>query len=170
MRSPAKPRLDTEEQVPVQGAETSPAAPGDEAGTEPAGSASPGVAGTSLPPPGGSTTVPGESGSPDTVTAAPQPAYVPAEPEPVTDSPDDLRGQTEIQVMNELGSPLSTRAEGTSTIWRYRAEECSLDIYFFLDVADNQRRALSYELIPPQSGARAAERCYQALKAASTSR
>ena len=100
--------------------------------------------------------------------ASPQP-----EPEPIqgatasdSGSPDDLRGQTEIQVVNVLGSPVSTRAEGTSTIWNYRSDACTLDIYFFLDVADNQRRALSYELIAQQAGAQAGERCYNALKAA----
>lgn len=108
-------------------------------------------------------------------TVPPNPEVVAAEPEPepvqsatATDSasPDDLRGQTEIQVINVLGSPVSTRAEGTSTIWSYRSDACTLDVYFFLDVADNQRRALSYELIARQTGAQAGERCYKALKAA----
>ncbi|MBL8710325.1 MAG: hypothetical protein JNL25_14115 [Rhodospirillaceae bacterium] len=99
------------------------------------------------------------------------PTFVPAEPEPVAaGSPDELRGQTEIQVMAALGSPVATRAEGTGTVWTYRAEDCSLDVYFFLDVADNQRRALSYELTTSQPGAGVNERCYTALKRASAAR
>lgn len=104
--------------------------------------------------------------NPDVVAAEPEPEPVQSATAPDSGSPDDLRGQTEIQVINVLGSPISTRAEGTSTIWSYRSDACTLDIYFFLDVADNQRRALSYELIARQTGAQAGERCYKALKAA----
>jgi hypothetical protein len=169
-RAPAKPKVDLAAEdaaaaaAPAEGAEALP------------GTVSPGSAGANapaLPSLPATTAEPGATTGPTAglEAALPQPAFIPAEPEPAQPgSPDDLRGQTEIQVMNALGSPISTRADGTSTVWSYKAENCSLDIYFFLDVADNQRRALSYELIANQSGTQAAERCYQALTAASASR
>lgn len=176
VRAPAKPKLDAD--APDSGAAATAteaeAATGSSAeapGTELPGSAAPGEA----PPGNAGASVPEVPASPEggaTLSGSlSEPAYQPAEPEPVeTGSPDDLRGQTEIQVMAALGSPATTRAEGASTIWSYKAGECALDIYFFLDVADNQRRALSYELATPQQGTPAAERCYQALKAAAASR
>lgn len=165
-RAPAKPRLDLEAVDAASAPTEAPSAP--TAGT---GTVSPGTAGANAPNLSGSVTAP-EDGGPGVGAATVPPAYVPAPPEPEEPaSPDELRGQTEIQVMNVLGSPVSTRAEGTGTIWSYRVDGCSLDVYFFLDVADNQRRALSYELTASnRSEVRAAERCYLALKNASASR
>lgn len=167
-RAPAKPVLDPVEEsaaAPAPGASvdmTAPAGGAASPGASDTGTASPGTAG-----------VQADGASPWLGAVPPNPDVVAAEPEPVQNagvpdhgSPNDLRGQTEIQVINVLGSPVSTRAEGTSTIWSYRSDACTLDIYFFLDVADNQRRALSYELVATQAGAQAGERCYKALKAA----
>lgn len=158
--APAKPKLD-------HAAEDAAAAAAAAEGETAPGTVSPGSAGANAPVlpelPADAPTDPAATTT-GLEAALPQPEYIPAEPEPEqTGSPDDLRGQTEIQVMNTLGSPISTRADGTSTIWSYRAGQCTLDVYFFLDVADNQRRALSYELIANQAGTQAAERCYQAL-------
>jgi hypothetical protein len=163
-RAPAKPRLDLDV---IDAATAAPLSP-DTGG----GNVSPGAAGANMPSGAvGDANVEVETGTTQ-IGSTVSPAYVPAEPEPVESaSPDELRGQTEIQVMNVLGSPASTRAEGTGTIWIYRLDGCSLDVYFFLDVADNQRRALSYELTPAnRAEARADERCYLALKNASAAR
>lgn len=169
VRAPAKPKLDADAPdsgAAGTGAEAAGGSGSEASGTESPGNTSPGNAGTNVPE---MPAVP-EGGAPLSGSLT-EPVYQPAEPEPVeTGSPDDLRGQTEIQVMAALGSPASTRADGASTIWSYQAGDCTLDIYFFLDVADNQRRALSYELAAPQPGTPAAERCYQALKAAAASR
>lgn len=156
-RAPAKPRLDLEA---VDAAAAAAAA-------ESSGTASPGA---TLPEPGQDPV--GSATGTEGIGATVPPAYVPAPPEPEEPaSPDELRGQTEIQVMNVLGSPVSTRAEGTGTIWNYRLDGCRLDVYFFLDVADNQRRALSYELTAADRFEPLADqRCYLALKNASASR
>jgi len=101
------------------------------------------------------------------VAALPVPEVVAAEPEPVAASastPDELKSKAESEVATLLGRPANTRREGTGTIWTYRAGTCSLDVYFFLDVADNQRRALSYEMLPEGADDAAIQSCYKALK------
>lgn len=165
-RAPAKPRLDAEEAASAGSAPLQAEAGG--------GTVSPGAAGSQGAVPDEVDILLGQV-PPAPPLVAPQ--VIPAEPEPVEtasapadgpmdSSPDDLRGQTEIQVINQLGSPVSTRAEGTSTIWSYKAADCGLDVYFFLDVADNQRRALSYEFNPNRADSSAQQRCYLALKSA----
>lgn len=102
------------------------------------------------------------------IAALPAPAVMTAEPEPITASaatPEELKSKAESEVATLLGRPAATRREGTGTIWTYRAGTCSLDVYFFLDVADNQRRALSYEVLPEGEDA-AIQSCYKALKEA----
>lgn len=95
------------------------------------------------------------------------PEVIQAEPEPVgVASPDELKSKAENDIVRILGKPVATRSEGTGTVWTYRTDICSLDVYFFLDVADNQRRALSYEMMPPWTEDDATQSCYKALKAA----
>lgn len=165
-RAPAKPRLDVEATAPAGDAPLQAETGG--------GTVSPGAADAKAATPSEVDILLGQV-PPAPPLVAPQ--MIPAEPEPVETasapadlsvdgSPDDLRGQTEIQVINQLGSPVSTRAEGTSTIWSYKSGDCGLDVYFFLDVADNQRRALSYEFNPNRADGGAQQRCYLALKSA----
>nr|WP_298683757.1 hypothetical protein [uncultured Dongia sp.] len=96
------------------------------------------------------------------------PAVIQSEPEPVSKlvSPDELKSKAESEVVTLLGRPVTTRSEGTGTVWTYRAGTCSLDVYFFLDVADNQRRALSYEMLPAGAEYDVTQSCYKALKEA----
>jgi hypothetical protein len=105
-------------------------------------------------------------GSSDETASLPAPAVVPAEPVPLSlaNSPDELKSKAETEVAKLLGRPDATRREGTGTIWTYRSGTCSLDVYFFLDVADNQRRALSYEILPEAADDDAIQSCYRALK------
>jgi antitoxin (DNA-binding transcriptional repressor) of toxin-antitoxin stability system len=105
---------------------------------------------------------------PGEVAAVPTaPDVIKAEPEPVgIATPDELKSKAENDIVRILGLPVSTRSEGTGTVWTYRTDTCSLDVYFFLDVADNQRRALSYEMMPPGAEDDATQSCYKALKTA----
>ncbi|MBI2254340.1 MAG: hypothetical protein HYU58_06965 [Proteobacteria bacterium] len=108
---------------------------------------------------------------PDELAALPVPPVMTAEPEPIAASasastPDELKSKAESDVASLLGRPIATRREGTGTIWTYRTGTCSLDVYFFLDVADNQRRALSYEMLPEGADDAAIQSCYKALKEA----
>jgi hypothetical protein len=110
----------------------------------------------------------GEEMEAGSVAVLPAPAVIPAEPGPlsIATSPDELKSKAETDVARLLGRPVTTRREGTGTIWTYRTDSCSLDVYFFLDVADNQRRALSYEILPEGADDAAIQSCYKALKEA----
>lgn len=110
----------------------------------------------------------GAETSPSDVASLPAaPDVIKAEPEPVgVASPDELKSKAENDILRILGRPVATRSEGTGTVWTYRTDICSLDVYFFLDVADNQRRALSYEMMPAWTEDDATQSCYKALKAA----
>jgi hypothetical protein len=153
----AAPAPDTHQQVTEQPAPGMPA-PATDGATPTLGAADPGGAGSgAAPAPDG-----------DMAAVPPVPAVVQAEPEPVSAlaSPDELKSKAESEVVTLLGRPVTTRSEGTGTVWTYRAGTCSLDVYFFLDVADNQRRALSYEMLPAGAEYDATQSCYKALKEA----
>jgi len=127
---------------------------------------------TGVEPPDVSTadpsSAPAETPDGDVAAVPPAPAVIQSEPEPVSTlaSPDELKSKAESEVVTLLGRPVTTRSEGTGTVWTYRAGTCSLDVYFFLDVADNQRRALSYEMLPAGAEDDATQTCYKALKEA----
>ncbi len=97
--------------------------------------------------------------APEVISAEP-------EPEPAWGVPDELKSKAENDVARLLGRPTTVRREGTGTIWTYRAGTCALDVYFFLDVADNKRRALSYEFLPEGADDAAISSCYRTLKEA----
>jgi hypothetical protein len=153
-RKPASPRLDEPEAAPPLAAEG--ASAGSDAHQQQ-------IEQGAVPGSVDGTAVVGEA---DETASLPAPAVVPAEPVPLSlaSSPDELKSKAETEVAKLLGRPDATRREGTGTIWTYRGGTCSLDVYFFLDVADNQRRALSYEILPEAADDDAIQTCYRAIK------
>ena len=76
----------------------------------------------------------------------PSPVAKPAEP-------DIIIGLAQFEVENMIGKPDSVREEPPATVWVYNAPQCTLDIYFYLDVKSNKLTALSYHSdITGQSG------------------
>lgn len=63
--------------------------------------------------------------------------------------PDVIVGLAQVEVENMIGKPDSTRDEPPATVWVYNAGQCTLDIYFYLDVKSNKLTALSYHTEPP---------------------
>lgn len=63
--------------------------------------------------------------------------------------PDVIVGLAQVEVENMIGKPDSVRDEPPAIVWVYKAEQCSLDIYFYLDVKSNKLTALSYHAEPP---------------------
>lgn len=72
------------------------------------------------------------------------------------------RGQT----VGLLGEPNNIREEPPATVWSYSAEDCSLDVFFYLDLASQQYRALNYEVTveDEQDNRRAIQRCLGKLR------
>jgi hypothetical protein len=95
--------------------------------------------------------------------AAVEPASVPMAQEEFKE-PDEVKGKDEIAVARLFGRPARVRTEGAGQVWSFDAEECALDVYFFLDVADNRQRALSYEFISSATDSKAVAACYAKLK------
>jgi hypothetical protein len=65
-------------------------------------------------------------------------------------------GQSAQAVRSRLGTPANERSQGPARIWRYQGNECSVEVYFYLDTARGDFFALDQRL----SGAAAdAETC-----------
>jgi hypothetical protein len=89
--------------------------------------------------------------------AEPEPAPAPAPPV------DGLIGLDQPHVAVVLGPPASRADAPPATIWRYGAQGCELDLYFYLDLQSQTMRALHYEARSHESSERSAQRCYDAL-------
>lgn len=67
-----------------------------------------------------------------------------------------VMGQSAQTVRSRLGTPASERSQGPARIWRYQGNECTVEVYFYLDTARGDFFALDQRL----SGAAAdAETC-----------
>lgn len=76
---------------------------------------------------------------------------------------DRLIGLDQPQLAELLGEPLQKAESPPATIWRYAAQGCELDIYFYLDLQSQAMRALHYEVRSHDSTERSAQRCYDEL-------
>jgi hypothetical protein len=91
--------------------------------------------------------------------ATPAPAPEPAAPAGL----DRLIGLDQTQLAALLGEPRQTAESPPATIWRYIAEACDLDVYFYLDLQSQAMRALHYEVRNHDPAERSAQRCYDDL-------
>gem|GEM_PF-5465157 len=69
-----------------------------------------------------------------------------AEPAPAAFDPESLIGADRAKVWSALGTPSSVREPSPSTVWVYGDSTCGLDVFFFLDVNNDELRVLTYEL------------------------
>jgi outer membrane biosynthesis protein TonB len=77
---------------------------------------------------------------PDPVSVE-QPAPAPA-PAPVH-TVSELMGKSEAEVTVLMGTPARVEQRAASTVWVYQGGDCSLDVYFFLDMATSDERVLT---------------------------
>lgn len=70
-------------------------------------------------------------------------------PEPKPVEPDLIVGLAQVEVENMIGKPDAVRDEPPATVWVYRGEQCTLDVYFYFDIKTNKLTALSYHAAPP---------------------
>lgn len=59
--------------------------------------------------------------------------------------PKSLVGKNQSDVRDLLGPPTTTQNAAPATIWRYTAQNCSLDVFFYMDLGTNTLRALTYD-------------------------
>ena len=100
-------------------------------------------------------------------------------PEPSTTPPLKLIGLTRSEAEALLGVPAAEAERSPAKVWQYRAEDCTVDVYFYLDVARNEFYALHYEARGPQAAAggtavvgrsEAADRCLRRIHDANRTR
>lgn len=77
-----------------------------------------------------------------------KPALLPPRPVPKPNvlDPKNLVGLDQVAVEKLIGKPQDIYEEPPATVWNYRTEECTLDLYFYLDIGTHKMRALSYDV------------------------
>jgi hypothetical protein len=81
--------------------------------------------------------------------------------------PETLIGLQPAQAIAALGSPGSVQEQSPSMVWRYNAQGCALDLFFYMDLGANAFRVLAYEFKTGASPRRAADTCVTRFRAAS---
>lgn len=117
----------------------------------------------------------GDAGNGTTRTALVRPPT----PRPEPPAPLKLIGLSRSEAEILLGRPAAEAERSPAKVWQYRTAECTVDVYFYLDVARNEFYALHYEARGPQSAAggtavvgrtEAADRCLRRIHDANSTR
>lgn len=66
-------------------------------------------------------------------------------PKPNLFDPRQLVGLDQVTVEDTMGKPEGIFQEPPATVWSYKGADCTLDVYFYLDIGSNKLRALSYD-------------------------
>ena len=66
-------------------------------------------------------------------------------PKPKLFDPRQLVGLDQVTVEDTMGKPEGIYQEPPATVWSYKGTDCTLDVYFYLDIGSNKLRALSYD-------------------------
>ncbi|WP_245986970.1 hypothetical protein [Azospirillum thermophilum] len=99
------------------------------------------------------------------VAGAIPPDVVPASPPPKLD-PNTLVGLDQSQTRRLLGIPASTEEAPPAKVWRYTKGDCTLKVFFFMDMTSTQDfRALSYDMKSSQNVPDHDNRCFAQLVA-----
>jgi hypothetical protein len=76
-------------------------------------------------------------------------------------------GLDKEQTLALLGKPTAVREQSPSTVWNYRIAECTLDLFFYMDVSTSDFRVLTYDLKTSGRTADSRRACLTRLRAAS---
>lgn len=106
-----------------------------------------------------------------TPPAPPPPASPPRErpaaPPTVDFDPAKLVGLDKEETLATLGQPAAVREQPPATVWTYRSRECSLDVFFYMDLATRAFRVLTTETNSDLKSADARRTCLNRLRSAS---
>ena len=75
--------------------------------------------------------------------AVPRPAEKP-QPPPGLPPPSSLVGLAQPDATRLFGAASERAEQPPATLWRYKTENCELDLYFYLDLKSGRMRALRY--------------------------
>lgn len=88
------------------------------------------------------------------------------EPTPAAPSLQALIGMAQPQTLERLGAPEAIGSQPPAKVWRYKAGNCELDLYFYLDLRSGQMRTLHYAFKGDADDTAKQQRCLQAITAA----
>lgn len=119
----------------------------------------------SAPPPAPPRPAPAPvANDPPAVAYAP-PARAPVKPALTKNlEPAKLMGLSYDDTEAAAGKPAETREEPPATVWRYQTEDCVIDVFFYMDLATKQFRAVAYDVKPAKKTADAQRICAQLAK------
>ena len=84
--------------------------------------------------------------APSTASKQPVPEPPVEEPAPAAvpvHMASELMGKSEAEVTALMGAPAKVEQRAASTVWVYQGSDCSLDVFFFLDMATSDERVLT---------------------------
>jgi hypothetical protein len=85
-------------------------------------------------------------------------------PPPRKGRPDDLLQLAADDLKTKLGAPAAKRDEPPARVWRYATEDCALEVFLFLEVTENVRRVLAYDIATPGGSADDDLACYREIE------
>jgi len=91
--------------------------------------------------------------------AQPPPPSPARKPALVLVTPAELNGLEIQDAWRLFGEPDSQQEEPPATVWSYHRGGCRLRLYFYPDLLDNRKRALTYELKPGSGDTGARRSC-----------
>jgi hypothetical protein len=62
--------------------------------------------------------------------------------------PQHLVGLSEDDIRRVIGVPAGVREQSPAVVWSYASAACALDVFFYLDLASQTFRAVTYQLTP----------------------
>jgi hypothetical protein len=75
--------------------------------------------------------------------------------------PKLLIGKNQNEAEAVLGPPNAVHAAPPATIWQYKADGCTLEVFFYMDMGSNSLRALAYDakLVEPPANEETIAQC-----------
>lgn len=80
--------------------------------------------------------------------------------------PGKLIGLNEYEVVKLIGRPELIRNEPPATVWSYSTENCWLDISFYLDLASDRLRVLTYQVVSSRGSEETKKVCLGRIQSA----
>jgi hypothetical protein len=90
-----------------------------------------------------------------------RPGVKPTRPNVPGIDPKLLIGKNQAEADSMLGAPNAILTAPPATIWQYKVDGCTLDVFFYMDMGSNSLRALAYDakLAEPTASEAAIAQC-----------